>query len=94
MSDDDAKALSTRDEWIDAARPGIDDEEEQLHREGVSLRQYRRIGDPSFDDFSEEDRADVTSRLEAGRSEIEAGRGIVLDDAYLSCLKDRALSRR
>ncbi len=94
MSDDSAKRLKARAEWIDAAKAGIEDEERHLDQDGVSLSQYRRMGDLSFDDLSAEERAEVIERLEAGRSDIAAGKGFVLDDAYLSRLKNRAPSRQ
>ncbi|MFY0616933.1 hypothetical protein [Shimia sp.] len=89
MAEDDGKMPSAQARWIEAARAGVDDEESLLQQEGVSLSQYRRIHD-----LSEEDRAAVSRCLDHGRSDIEAGKGVVLDDAYLSRLRDRALSRR
>ncbi len=89
MAEDDGKIPSAQARWIEAARAGVADEESHLQEEGVSLSQYRRI-----DGLSEKDSAAVSKRLEADRSDIKAGKGVVLDDAYLSRLKDRALSRR
>lgn len=89
MAEDDGKIPSAQAQWIEAARAGVADEESLSQEEGVSLSRYRRI-----DGLSEEDRAAASRRLEAGRSDIKAGKGVVLDDAYLSRLRDRALSRR